>query len=161
MKVFIKSTAILLGLIILDQLLKFWAFSNRVHYDFGLVAFSLVRNTGASFGMLQGTNSLLIWFSLIVLGIIMMLADKIKKEHVLPVLLIVAGIIGNLLDRLSRGFVVDFVDFKFYPVFNLADSCIVIGVIWLSTVILIRDYKETHKGKKSKKNKNKENKTKR
>lgn len=148
MKAFIRYTILLIGIIVVDQLLKLWAFSNRVHYDFGLIAFNLVRNTGASFGMLQGSNSLLIWFSLIVLGIIMMLSDKIKKEHVLPVLLIVAGIIGNLIDRIVRGFVVDFVDFKFYPVFNLADSCIVIGVIWLSIVILIADYNETRKSKR-------------
>ncbi|MBN2459260.1 signal peptidase II [Candidatus Woesearchaeota archaeon] len=148
MKAFIRNTALLLGLIILDQLLKLWAFSNQLHTDFGLFAFNLVRNTGASFGMLQGTNSILIWFSLIVLGIIMILAEKVTKKQALPVMLIVAGIIGNLIDRITRGFVVDFIDFKFWPVFNLADSCIVVGVIWLGIVIILEDYKEAKKSKK-------------
>lgn len=159
MKDFVRNTALLAGLIILDQILKIWAYSNRVSYDFGLVAFSLVKNTGASFGMLQGSNDLLIWVSLIVLGLIMLMIDKIRKEHSIPILLIVAGIISNLIDRIFRGFVIDFIDLKFWPVFNLADSCIVIGVIWLCIVFLVEDYKERKEenekisAKKSAKNK--------
>lgn len=142
MKHFIRNTIILVGLIVLDQLLKIWVFTERFFVDLGIVSFHYVRNTGASFGILQGQNALLTWISVIVLGIIMMNVDKVKKEHVYPVILLTAGLLGNLLDRLFKGFVIDFIDFKFWPVFNLADSLIVIGVIWLGIVLIISDYKE-------------------
>ena len=136
MKPFVRNTILLFGLIVVDQLLKLWIESIRFFTDLGIVAIHYVSNTGASFGMLQGNN---------VLGVIMLNADKIKKEQELPVVLIVAGLLGNLIDRVFRGFVVDFVDFKFWPVFNLADSLIVIGVIWLLIVILRKDYLDSKK----------------
>jgi len=152
MKKFARNTILLIGLVVLDQLLKFFFEETRAVLDLRLVALHLVTNTGASFGMLQGNNALLAWFSVIVLGIVMMNADKIKKEQALPVLLVVAGLLGNLIDRVFRGYVVDFVDLRFWPVFNLADSLVVIGVIWLAFVILKKDLKENKKGKKTSKN---------
>ena len=77
--------------------------------------------------MLSGNNTLLIFVSLMALGIIMMSVKHIKKEHEIPLILLVAGLIGNLIDRVFRGFVVDFFDFGWWPVFNLADSAIVVG----------------------------------
>ena len=145
MKTFAKNTILLIGLVLLDQLLKLWFESSKLFANLGIVVLHIVTNTGASFGMLQGSNALLAWFSVIVLGIIMMKADKIKKEQILPVILIIAGLLGNLIDRVFRGYVVDFVDFRFWPVFNLADSLIVIGVIWLIIVILKKDLKENKK----------------
>jgi signal peptidase II len=144
MKVFTRNTIILLGLIVLDQLTKLFFEKTRSLIDLKIVAFHFVTNTGASWGILQGKNLLLIWISLIVLGAIMMSIDLIRKrkEQVLPVILIVAGLLGNLIDRIFRGFVVDFIDFRFWPVFNLADSCVVIGVIWLIIVILKNDYED-------------------
>jgi signal peptidase II len=144
MKTFTKNTILLIGLILLDQLLKFWFESSKLFANLGLAVLHVVTNTGASFGMLQGSNALLAWFSVIVLGIIMMNADKVKenKNQVLPVILIVAGLLGNLIDRVFRGYVVDFIDFRFWPVFNLADSCVVIGVIWLCLTMLRTDAKK-------------------
>ena len=152
MKKFARNTILLIGLVVLDQLLKFFFEKTRAVLDLRLVALHLVTNTGASFGMLQGNNALLAWFSVIVLGIVMMNADKIKKEQALPVLLVVAGLLGNLIDRVFRGYVIDFVDLRLWPVFNLADSLVVIGVIWLAFVILKKDLKENKKGKKTSKN---------
>ena len=140
MKVFIRNTILLVALIVIDQLLKLFFETKKVFLDLRVVSFHFVRNTGASFGMLQGNNALLAWVSVIVLGLIMLNVDKIKKEHEVPVFLIVGGLLGNLIDRVFRGFVIDFVDFKFWPVFNLADSLIVIGVIWLIIVILRKDF---------------------
>ena len=155
MKIFIRNTIILVGLIVLDQLLKIWVFTERFFVDLGIVSFHYVRNTGASFGILQGQNALLAWISVIVLGLIMMHLDKVKKEHEYPVLLLVAGLLGNLIDRVFRGFVIDFIDLKFWPVFNLADSLIVIGVIWLGIVLIISDFKERKEEKLIKKINNK------
>ena len=102
----------------------------------------LLSPSAASFGMFKGNNALLAWFSVIVLGLIMLNVDKIKRKHSVPVLFLVAGLLGNLIDRVCRGFVIDFVDLKFWPVFNLADSLIVIGAIWLIVIVLIQDFKD-------------------
>ena len=154
MKPFIRNTIILFGLIVIDQALKLWVESARNIADLGIVAFHYVSNTGASFGMLQGNNVLLAWISVVILGLIMVNADKIKKDQVFPFILIVSGLLGNLIDRVFRGHVIDFIDFKFWPVFNLADSLIVVGVVWLIVVILREDYKDSKK-KDKRKNKNK------
>jgi len=142
MKVFVRNTIILIGLVIIDQALKCFFAKTGFIANLGIFALHYVTNTGASFGMLQGNNATLAWVSVIVLGLIMLLVDKIRKEQTVPVLLIASGIIGNLIDRVFRGFVVDFIDFKFWPVFNLADSMIVIGVVWLIVVILVKDLKK-------------------
>ena len=147
MKIFIRNTIILIGLVLVDQLLKMWVFTQRFFVDLGIVSFHYVSNTGASFGILRGQNTMLTWISVIVLGLIMMTIDKVKKEHEYPVILLTAGLLGNLIDRLFRGFVIDFIDLKFWPVFNIADSLIVIGVIWLGLVLIISDYKESKEKK--------------
>jgi signal peptidase II len=148
MKPFARNTLVLIALLIADQLIKYFVEIKKPFVDFGLVSLNYVTNTGASFGILKNNNGLLIWGSLIVLGVIMLSVKHIQKKHELPITLIVAGLLGNFIDRVFRGFVVDFIDFKFWPVFNIADSCIVIGVIWLAIVILTKDVIETQRGEK-------------
>jgi len=153
MKAFVRNTILLAGLIVLDQLLKFLVEKTKLFIDLKIVVVHFVKNTGASFGILQGNNALLAWTSVIVLGLIMLNVDKIKKEHSIPLILLVSGLLGNLIDRLFRGYVIDYIDLKFWPVFNLADALIVIGVIWLIIVILSKDFKSCRKKKKKKINK--------
>ncbi|HHE36287.1 MAG TPA: signal peptidase II [Candidatus Woesearchaeota archaeon] len=141
MKVFIRNTVLLISLIGLDQVLKYFFETTHLFVELKVLRLHLVKNTGASFGMLQGNNMLLAWISIIVLGLIMLNIDKIQKEYTLPIILLVAGLLSNLIDRLFRGFVIDFIDFKFWPVFNLADSLMVIGVAWLIIIILRKDFK--------------------
>jgi len=142
MKEVTRNALIVAGLVILDQLLKFIALKSDFLINLGFAALHLVTNTGASFGIFHNNNTLLAWFSLIVLGIIMMNVKQIRKQHEIPTILIVSGLLGNLIDRVFRGFVVDFIDLHWWPVFNLADSCIVIGVVWLGAVILLEDFKK-------------------
>ena len=146
-----RNMLLLAGLVILDQLWKVLFLRGELIVNLGIATLHLVTNSGASFGIFQNNNTLLTWFSLIVLGIVMMNIKQIRKRHELPVILIVSGLLGNLIDRVFRGFVVDFVDFHWWPVFNLADSCIVIGVIWLGVVILIEDNSKSPEEKKTKK----------
>jgi len=87
-----------------------------------------VKNTGASFGSLQGFNPYLTFLSVAVLAFIAWQLPKLKGLERAGILLILAGIVSNLTDRLRLGFVVDFLDFKVWPVFNLADSFITAGV---------------------------------
>ena len=89
-----------------------------------------VENTGAAFGMMQGGNLVLIFIMLAIIAYIL----KSWKElcaHGAAVrwgcVFILAGAIGNLYDRIMLGYVVDFLDFLVWPVFNVADSFITVG----------------------------------
>jgi signal peptidase II len=94
---------------------------------------SHVRNEGAAFGMLKGISGLLALAALV--GIIVFASVVVRQPPPLTTAgaaLVAAGAMGNLLDRLFRdGGVVDFVDLRFWPSFNVADSAIVIGALLL------------------------------
>ncbi len=95
-----------------------------------------VNNTGAAFGMLKGNSSALALVSIVcIIGVAVVLARDFRHEtHYLrntALSLIAAGAAGNLYDRLHYGYVVDFLDFRVWPVFNLADSVICVGIFML------------------------------
>tara|TARA_Y100000310_G_C20181566_1_gene578387 strand:+ start:230 stop:583 length:354 start_codon:yes stop_codon:yes gene_type:complete len=92
-----------------------------------------IQNTGAGFGILKGSNTILIFTSLIIIGAILFNFKKITKEKSIniPIALILGGAIGNLIDRILVGHVIDFMDFRIWPAFNVADSAITIGALWL------------------------------
>jgi signal peptidase II len=102
--------------------------------DFFLITSS--RNRGAAFGILQDQLWFFIVVTLIVVGGIVWYLRKVSKEgrKLLPtaLALVLGGALGNFIDRLLMGEVVDFLQFNFgsytFPIFNIADSCIVIGV---------------------------------
>jgi len=148
MKPSTRNFIILAALVIIDQLLKFWVSSAKPFIDAGIFSLHYVTNTGASFGMLQDNNTTLIFVSIMALGIIMMNVKHIQRKHEIPVILIISGLLGNLVDRVFRGFVIDFLDLHWWPVFNLADSCIVIGVIWLAAIILLDNDGKQNESKK-------------
>ncbi len=118
--------------------------------------FSLTKvyNTGASWNILTGYRLILIIITLIILVLLILYQNKFKenKRNILAFSLLYGGIIGNLLDRLIYGYVIDFLDFNIfgydYPVFNIADICIVFGIILLVIAIL---KKEDENGSSSKK----------
>lgn len=98
------------------------------------VNLTYVENTGISFGLLQQFGNA----PLIVLNIILITGLFIfyrRQRTRLPLwaqtgfLMILAGASGNIVDRFTRGYVVDFIDFHFWPVFNMADSLITIGAV--------------------------------
>lgn len=101
-----------------------------------------VQNTGAAFGLGQGQQRLFIGFSL---GVIGWLCYELRRPGPLPTLLVwgsalvLGGAAGNLIDRLRWGFVVDFIDLRVWPVFNLGDSAITIGVALLLWQSLFRN----------------------
>ncbi|MBN1377213.1 signal peptidase II [Candidatus Woesearchaeota archaeon] len=121
---------IIISIIILltDRLTKIWALNLTKTIDFKFFAFTLVKNTGAGFGLFQDLNSVLIYFSVIVLGLLIYFYDRINPYSFT---FIAAGLTGNIIDRIFYGFVIDFINFKIWPVFNIADSFITIGVILL------------------------------
>ena len=97
-----------------------------------------VKNTGAAWSMFSDrTYLIIIMSSIIILGLILYVYKNRSKDKLekISYSLIIGGALGNLIDRIIYGYVIDFIDFKIfgydYPIFNFADTFIVIGVILL------------------------------
>lgn len=104
-----------------------------------------VRNAGAAFGMLQHQTLFFILVSLVVVGLIVSYGRTAARGDVwlsIALGLLLGGALGNLLDRLLYGTVIDFIDFRVWPVFNLADSAITLGGIIFVVLLLQRDRRE-------------------
>ena len=94
-----------------------------------------VTNTGAAFGLLREAGMLFAFVAVVVIAIIVLYVRKVPADQRLVRVALglqLAGALGNLVDRLRLGYVVDFIDLKFWPIFNVADSAIVVGVILLA-----------------------------
>ncbi|MDD5331644.1 MAG: signal peptidase II [Candidatus Nanoarchaeia archaeon] len=118
-------------LVLIDQISKLLMIDKSIEI---LSFFSLnyIKNTGALFGLFKGNNFLFIVFGIIVLFLLIrwFLRDKNKFTSYTLVFLI-SGVIGNLIDRIFHSAVIDFINFKFWYVFNFADCYIVFGLIGL------------------------------
>ena len=110
---------------------------------------TLTKNTGGAFSFFSGNNSLFFWLSLIIIGILLYSLSQFPKNNLVLISmgLILGGAIGNILDRIFYGGVVDFLDFRIWPVFNFADSFISLGV---AGIILYYFKEELFKKKKKK-----------
>lgn len=134
--------------ILLDQLSKTWIRDNLVRgqslFDAGFFQVVNVHNTGAAFGIFKGQSLALTIVALV--GIVIILLLVFSLRHHWPFLdsmlvmsaigLVLGGTIGNLIDRLRLGYVTDFIDFKVWPAFNVADSAVTVGVIIIAYCIL-------------------------
>jgi signal peptidase II len=109
-----------------------------------IMSFTYVENTGAAFSILQGQRIFFIIMTVVMLGIIFYLYYKMLEKDfwtTLSVGLIIGGALGNFYDRLLYGSVIDFIDFYFFPVFNIADSALVVGTALLALIIWKTDDK--------------------
>ena len=107
----------------------------------GVFHLTYVENTGAAFGMLQGNTWFLILTSVLVSAAVAYLIWKAKPGNryaKLSLALILGGAMGNLVDRVLLGYVVDFLDFRIWPVFNIADSCVVAGAVLLGYFVVVK-----------------------
>ena len=134
---------IVISIIFLDQLTKALAvnllqLNTPVALINNFLYLTLVHNRGAAFGILK--NQLLLFIAISFCAILFIFIHlKEKKNSLLLKLalsLILSGAVGNLIDRLRFGYVIDFLDFRFWPVFNLADSVLTIGALLLSWELL-------------------------
>ena len=125
-----------------DQLTKQLALDRLadgpVHVIDGALSWNLSYNSGGAFGLLQGFPEFFLVATIVVAGLILIWARSIEgTRHVLPLGLVLGGGLGNVFDRVVRdtgGRVVDFIDLHVWPVFNVADSAIVVGVLTLLIV---------------------------
>ena len=115
-------------------------FKKEVIKDFFYL--DLQKNTGAAFSILEGATIFFVVVGIFALIFIhkYLLKEKLNTLKILSYSLLIGGIVGNLFDRIFYGYVVDFLSFKFgdyyFPVFNLADSFIVVGAIILGIDII-------------------------
>ena len=134
--------------ILADQLSKQWVLANFDLFEsvqlLPFFNFTYVRNYGAAFSFLSEAGGWQRWlFTLVAVGFSTLLTVWLRKQAAslwklnLAYTLVIGGALGNLIDRLMHGFVVDFIDFYWgkshYPAFNIADSAIFIGavlIIW-------------------------------
>lgn len=134
-------------LIVFDQIIKYLIVKNfsigeeKILID-NFLKFIYIRNTGAAFGILSGNIVFLIGISLL---LIFYIVKEMKKNidnnlSLLSFSLILGGAVGNLIDRIFRGYVVDFISFTLFKrkmsIFNIADMYITIGVILLIYIVL-------------------------
>lgn len=120
-------------IILLDQLTKYLVLTFQPYINLKLLTLHLVKNTGAGFGLLKDHTYALTIISTIVIILIISFYSHIPKQKFpqISAALFLAGTFGNLIDRLTRKFVIDFIDLKLWPAFNLADAAITIGAIGL------------------------------
>jgi signal peptidase II len=133
-----------LPLYALDQLTKQWVLRSISPYDARVVVpdfFNLVNvtNTGAAFGSFRGNNTFFVVISVVALVVVTVLLVRHNRSDPwrdISLALLLAGILGNLTDRLLYGHVIDFLLFNLHiryadpwPAFNVADSCISIAVV--------------------------------
>ncbi|MBW2966552.1 signal peptidase II [Candidatus Woesearchaeota archaeon] len=135
-----------LSIIILDQLIKFIIIkkiplNSSIKIIPKIFSLTHIHNYGAAFGLFQNASQLLIWFSIIIIGVILYMYDKIPKEKIIQIFvaLVLGGTLGNLIDRIRFGYVIDFLNFKIWPAFNLADSAITIGIIGLIIYLIKKE----------------------
>lgn len=131
-----------------DQLSKLWVKSNLAVGESlpetGFVRLTHIHNTGAAFGLFQDQSFLLTVIAIIgVVFLLFLVLFMYRRFQILNTILckislglILGGTVGNLIDRLSAGYVTDFIDFNFWPAFNLADSAVVVGAILLAYSII-------------------------
>lgn len=103
--------------------------------------FTYVENTGAAFGVMDNRAGILILITslAILVAVILILFKKIKSPFLIwTISLIIAGGVGNLIDRIANGYVIDYLDLRVinFAVFNFADCCVVIGTSLLMIYIL-------------------------
>lgn len=136
-------TIIAAVLIVADYITKLWA--ERVLTKISSIPLienvfhlTYVENRGIAFGMFSGRRVVFIAVSLIVMAVLLIIVFKTPKDTRTVWLkggasLVIAGAIGNLIERLVKGYVVDFFDFRLinFPVFNVADIAVCVGVVML------------------------------
>jgi signal peptidase II len=145
----IKYLSVLI--VVLDQLTKFIVHSTMNLYDSiqvvpYLLNFTYIRNEGIAFGIyFEGAETIFIVLPILItiyLFYLLKNEDFQDKFSQIALFLIIAGAVGNIIDRIFRGYVVDFIDFHLndmhWYVFNIADSSVTIGLIFLlySSIII-------------------------
>ena len=136
----------MLVFLVLDQLLKYWIRSNMtigqsIPVISGIFHITYIENPGAAFGILANHRVLFLLLTISITGIMVYLYLSLRNKKSLAALslgLVISGAAGNFIDRFLRGTVTDMFDFRIWPIFNIADICICIGIAILCYVLIFK-----------------------
>jgi len=154
----IITTIIAAVLIAIDQMVKNWAeevlSGGEIAVIENVLYFKYTENTGVAFSMFSGNRWILVGITSIMLIVVLalFLSGRVtSKLELFSLSLMIAGGIGNLIDRISLGYVVDFIDVRIinFAIFNIADMCITIGAILLCLSVFLSE--KSAKAEKAKK----------
>ena len=117
----------------------------------GFISFTYVRNTGGAWSILAGQMTFFYIITVVVVGVILYVLVKnsrASKWFTIGLSLILAGALGNFIDRIRLGYVVDMIqtDFMRFPIFNVADMSLVIGVACIFIYLVLDERSEKKKG---------------
>ncbi len=137
---------IVIIMVIIDQLTKVWManIKSTIPIIPNFLNFTYVENRGMVFGLAQGSTYIVGAISLLLcIAVVSYIFSEKRKYHVVNFswYMILAGGIGNIIDRFVRGYVIDFIDTPFIATFNLADTFIVLGVIGILCSMLMKKNK--------------------
>ena len=146
--------AIATGVVVVDQLTKHWAVTglgeDRVIDVIWTLRFNLAFNNGMAFGQARGLGPFIaVVATLVIVYLLASLRDQTSRISTIGMGLLIGGAAGNLIDRLFRGdawlngAVVDFIDFQWFPIFNIADIAINVGaaLLILGSVLAARAHR--------------------
>ncbi len=136
----------LLVFLVLDQLLKYYirttmTIGQSIPIINGIFHITYIENPGAAFGILANQRVLFLLLTAVITGIMIYLYFNLQNKKSVAALslgLVISGAIGNFIDRFFRGTVTDMFDFRIWPVFNIADICICVGIALLCYVIIFK-----------------------
>ncbi|MCM1024386.1 MAG: signal peptidase II [Prevotella sp.] len=140
------TVLIIFGIILVaaDQAIKLWAVNvlkpvkvmNFIRFgDLEILGFRYTENTGAAFSSFSGARWFLIGLTVLLLAVLLIFVIKYKNKNtffLVSAVMIMSGGVGNLIDRIRQGYVVDYLDVKLFnfAVFNFADICVVLGAVF-------------------------------
>lgn len=147
-----KEICVIIPFIIIDQLIKLWAMTitDPIPVIGNFLQLNYVKNFGVAWSMFNNQMLLIVLFSIVAVGYLCYLLVSYRNEVVIHfgLMMVVAGALGNVIDRIFRGFVVDYVDTVIFgydfPVFNLADMLLVCGAV----LIFIEAYRKERNEKR-------------
>jgi signal peptidase II len=139
-----KKISIIIGIIIIliDQITKIILANKNIIIIPNILKFSYTENRGVAFGIGTGNIIIIILANIIILGIIIRFLkekqEQINFKILFVLIMILSGGISNLIDRIFRGYVIDYIDINLFnfPNFNIADISITLGTITLIVIII-------------------------
>lgn len=145
-----------IALILIDQIIKYWVVVELMPVrvmdfikfgDFQVLGLRYAQNDGAAFSSFSGARYFLIIFNIVIMIALIIFTFRMGNKNKLllvSVMMVVSGGIGNIIDRIRLGYVIDYLEVRFFDfaIFNFADICVVIGACLLILYILMSEVKE-------------------
>ena len=131
-----------ISIVIIDRITKLLLINKEITIIPNFLNFTYTKNSGVAFGIASNNTILIVLMNVIILAIIIkFLKEKFSKTNyiiILSLIMILAGGIGNLIDRIAMGYVIDFIDVNIldFPTFNVADISITVGVIMIMIILI-------------------------